>query len=76
MKAFCDSLASYIPAGIKVYYVAAHNHQLASTIDGTKFISGGGGEVTTIVELMQFGIIVITKTMDFLRLQSIATTVM
>jgi predicted phosphodiesterase len=43
VKAFCDSLASYIPSGIKVYYVAAHNHQLASTIDGTKFISGGGG---------------------------------
>jgi predicted phosphodiesterase len=43
VKAFCDSLASSIPAGIKVYYIAAHNHQLASTIDGTKFISGGGG---------------------------------
>ena len=43
VKAFCDSLASSIPAGIKVYYIAAHNHQLASTIDGTKFLSGGGG---------------------------------
>jgi predicted phosphodiesterase len=43
VKAFCDSLASSIPAGLKVYYIAAHNHQLASTIDGTKFISGGGG---------------------------------
>jgi predicted phosphodiesterase len=35
VKAFCDSLASSIPAGIKVYYIAVHNHQLASTIDGT-----------------------------------------
>lgn len=43
VKSFCDSLASSIPAGIKVYYIAAHNHQLASTVDGTKFISGGGG---------------------------------
>jgi len=43
VKAFCDSLASSIPAEIKVYYIAAHNHQLASTTDGTKFISGGGG---------------------------------
>ena len=43
VKAFCDSLASSIPAGIKVYYIGAHNHQLASTIDGTKFLSGGGG---------------------------------
>ena len=43
VKAFCDSLASSIPAGIKVYYIAAHNHQLASTTDGTKFVSGGGG---------------------------------
>ena len=43
VKAFCDTLASSIPAGIKVYYIAAHNHQLASTIDGTKFLSGGGG---------------------------------
>jgi predicted phosphodiesterase len=43
VKSFCDSLASSIPAGIKVYYIAAHNHQLASTADGTKFISGGGG---------------------------------
>ena len=43
VKSFCNSLASSIPAGIKVYYIAAHNHQLASTVDGTKFISGGGG---------------------------------
>ena len=43
VKVFCDSLASSIPAGINVYYIAAHNHQLASTIDGTKFLSGGGG---------------------------------
>jgi hypothetical protein len=43
VKAFCDSLAKVIPSGIKVYYIAAHNHQLASTVDGTKFIAGGGG---------------------------------
>ena len=43
VKSFCDSLASSIPAGIKVYYIAGHNHQLASTVDGTKFLSGGGG---------------------------------
>jgi predicted phosphodiesterase len=43
VKAFCDSLASSIPTGIKIYYIAAHNHQLASTVDGMKFISGGGG---------------------------------
>ena len=43
VKSFCDSFASSIPAGIKVYYIAAHNHQLASTADGTKFLSGGGG---------------------------------
>ena len=43
VKAFCDSLTKSIPAGVKILYIAAHNHQLASTADGTKFISGGGG---------------------------------
>src|SRR6185503_9051436 len=42
VKAFCDSLN--VPAGVKVLYIAGHNHQLASTADGTKFISGGGGK--------------------------------
>ena len=43
VKTLCDSLAHYIPTGIKVYYIAGHNHQMASTVDGLKFISGGGG---------------------------------
>lgn len=43
VKSFCESLAKAIPAGIKVIYIGAHNHQMASTVDGTKFISGAGG---------------------------------
>lgn len=44
VKAFCDSLVKSFPVGIKVYYIAGHNHQMASTLDGTKFISGAGGK--------------------------------
>jgi len=43
VKAFCDSLVKALPTGINVYYIAGHNHQMASTVDGTKFISGAGG---------------------------------
>jgi hypothetical protein len=44
VKTFCDALAKTIPTGVKIYYIAGHNHQMASTTDGLKFISGGGGK--------------------------------
>jgi len=44
VKAFCDSFAKTIPTGVKIYYIAGHNHQQASTVDGLKFISGAGGK--------------------------------
>jgi len=44
VKAFCDSFAKTIPTGVKIYYIAGHNHQQASTTDGLKFISGAGGK--------------------------------
>ena len=45
VKTLCDSLAPYIlQSGVKVYYIAAHNHQMASSADGTKFLSGAGGK--------------------------------
>ena len=43
VKTLCDSLASSIPQGVKIYYVSGHNHQMASTVDGLKFVSGAGG---------------------------------
>jgi hypothetical protein len=43
IKTLCESLVNSIPQGLKVYYVAAHNHQMASTVDGLKFVSGAGG---------------------------------
>ena len=43
VKAMCDAVVSNVPAGVNVYYVAAHDHNLAKSKDGTKFISGGGG---------------------------------
>lgn len=43
VKTLCDSLAGSVPQGVKIYYVSGHNHQMASTVDGLKFVSGAGG---------------------------------
>jgi len=43
VKAFCDAMTANVPQGVNVYYVAAHDHDMAATKDFKKFISGGGG---------------------------------
>jgi hypothetical protein len=43
---FCNSLATILPQGVKTLYISGHNHEIASTSDGLKFVSGGGGQDT------------------------------
>jgi hypothetical protein len=43
VKTFCDSLKDKVPAGVKVYFDASHNHVMAQTKDGLKNEAGGGG---------------------------------
>jgi predicted phosphodiesterase len=44
VKTFCNSLATKFPQGVKILYISGHNHEIASTSDGLKFVSGGGGQ--------------------------------
>ncbi len=43
VKPFCNSLANVLPQGVNITYISGHNHEIASTSDGSKFVSGGGG---------------------------------
>ena len=43
VKAFYDTVKSKVPSGIKVFYIAAHNHVMAATADGTFKTIGAGG---------------------------------
>jgi hypothetical protein len=46
VKTFCQSFDSKVPQGVKIYHISAHNHEIASTADGTKFLVGGGGQTS------------------------------
>ena len=46
VKTFCQSFDAKVPAGVKIYHVSAHNHEIASTKDGHNFLVGGGGQTT------------------------------
>ena len=45
-KRFCEALRANLTAipDVKILYISGHNHEIASTTDGTKFVSGGGGQ--------------------------------
>jgi hypothetical protein len=46
VKTFCQSFDAKVPAGLGIYHVSAHNHEIASTSDGHNFLAGGGGKTS------------------------------
>ena len=47
-KRFCgelrNNLSAEVSEGVKILYISGHNHEIASSKDETKFVSGGGGQ--------------------------------
>jgi hypothetical protein len=46
VKTFCQSFDAKVPAGVAIYHIDAHNHELAKTSDGHNFLVGGGGQTS------------------------------
>jgi hypothetical protein len=46
VKTFCQSFDAKVPAGVGIYHVSAHNHEMASTSDGHFFLAGSGGKTS------------------------------
>jgi hypothetical protein len=44
VKALCDLIASNVPAGVKVWYIAGHEHNMQVSPDEMKRVSGAGGK--------------------------------
>lgn len=46
IKTFCQSFDAKVPQGVAIYHIAAHEHEIASTSGGHKFLVGGGGQTS------------------------------